>query len=275
MHTVCFSYGADSTAILAVPAKIPILLNDKIVGSQTVPAASKITILRKDLSTGKILIKTSLGETWVAAAFIKMMDLEPPPAPAADHIDPPATPSQESPAPEMAVQTVVQGSPTISEKFTLSFKETDVEVRRFGQGKTGIIFFNNSGPMDDQIARAISEYSPLLDKGCSLFLWSYPEVAPFDDVQATIESWMGGTENHLDFTGVATAVVDKTQLKRSGWLLGSLFFFTTLFGGCIAEDALIPLRVAEQYWAGNGLVSVSYQRSTNPLEISSSLEIGN
>lgn len=230
-------------AVLAVPVKIPIVWNGRELGNQTAPVASKVTVLREDPSTGKVLIKTALGEAWVPAACIQKPDVDANIEPAANQAAPPkppsptleATPSrQESPASAKAVQTVKPGSLTTPEKFTISVKGTDVEVRQFGRGETGIIFFNNSGPMDDLIAGAISEYSPLLDKGCSLFLWRYPEVAPFDDVQTTIQAWMGGGEKRLDFTGVATAVADGIR-KKTG-LKKLLLVGNSLGGGMLLWD---------------------------------------
>lgn len=44
------------------------------------------------------------------------------------------------------------------------------------------------------------------------------------------------------------------RIKPQAWLLAAFCFITTFYIGWIAEDALIPLRVVKQFWAGNGLV---------------------
>ena len=124
--------------------------------------------------------------------------------------------------------------PESPEKFTISVNGSDVEVRRFGRGEKGVVFFNNSGPMDRDIERSISKYAPLLAKGCSLFLWGYPKAKPFDGVQKAIGSWMGGGNGRVEFPGVATAVAEEIR-KKTG-LKKLLFVGNSLGGGVLLWD---------------------------------------
>ena len=69
-------YGADPTAVLTAPVKFPILSNGREVGSQTAATGSIVTVLQKDPVTGKSLVKTSLGETWVEPGCIQHSNQE-------------------------------------------------------------------------------------------------------------------------------------------------------------------------------------------------------
>jgi len=88
--------------------------------------------------------------------------------------------------------------------------------------------------MDGEITRSISKYAPLLARGCSLFLWGYPKVPPFDGVQKAIGSWMGGGNERVEFPGVATAVAEGIR-KKTG-LKKLLLVGNSLGGGVLLWD---------------------------------------
>jgi len=121
-----------------------------------------------------------------------------------------------------------------SSQFSMSLLGGNVTVQRYGTGSRGVVFFNNSGPMDTQIAGAISQYAAVLGNDCSIFVWSYPNASPFDQVQAAISSWMNGSSIQLDFTGVATQVV--AEIRKATGLQKLLLVGNSLGGGVLLWD---------------------------------------
>jgi len=54
-------------ATLTAPTQVPILEDGKQVGSATLPVGAKVSILKEDRPSGKVLIKANLGQAWVSA----------------------------------------------------------------------------------------------------------------------------------------------------------------------------------------------------------------
>jgi len=96
----CLAQGAEPAAVLTAPVRIPIVVNGKEVGSQTAPASSKITVLREDPTTGKALIKTSLGQAWVDQNCVRVATA-----------DASATPVTESTPPTVAPKPTPTATP--------------------------------------------------------------------------------------------------------------------------------------------------------------------
>jgi hypothetical protein len=94
-------------------------------------------------------------------------------------------------------------------EFTMQVGNQEVVMHRHGSGGKGIVFFNHSGKMDADITRGIKDYQPLIDKGYSVFLWSYPDGRPFDKVQDVLAKGKGA----IDFKGVATDIVNGIRAK--------------------------------------------------------------
>jgi len=94
--------GPQKTGTLTAPTTVPIVINGKQVGSATVAPGTKVTVVKEDTATGKVLIKASAGEAWVEAANVTLPQL-------------PETSPQET-APKNTAAEVVQPAPTKVEK---------------------------------------------------------------------------------------------------------------------------------------------------------------
>lgn len=114
-------------------------------------------------------------------------------------------------------------SPSDNE-FQISVTEQSVRVRAYGSGNIGVIFFNNSGPMDEDIKSNIQAYKQLLDGKITMFLWSYPNKSPFTRVKNAIRSFQkepiyDGRKRiqPVKFEGIASKVIsqiaDKTGIS--------------------------------------------------------------
>jgi len=120
------------------------------------------------------------------------------------------------------------------ERFEIALLNSTVKIERWGTGSKGIIFFNHSGPMADMIRASMRDYDPLIEKGYSLFLWDYPSASPFDRVPAAIDSFVGGSTQTVDFSGIARGVVDGIRKKSA--LQSFLLVGDSLGGGIILWD---------------------------------------
>jgi hypothetical protein len=72
-------------ATLTAPTQVPILRDGKQVGSATLPVGAKVSILKEDRPSGKVLIKANLGQGWVSARNVGFdWGVEEPPEPTMD-----------------------------------------------------------------------------------------------------------------------------------------------------------------------------------------------
>jgi hypothetical protein len=244
-----------STAVLAEPVKFPATMNGRRIGESTVQVGTTVKVVGQ--TSSRVRIQYGSAEpVWVETGAVRdLRVVEAPAAPPAASEDPPEP--EESPAPtpadeisgeagEKSATTEEQsvsaepaaessGSTGQPVSFEIELKEGKVTVERYGTGDTGIIFFSNSGDMAADIRKAMEHYQPLCDKGCSLFLWRYPSSGPFADVNKAIDGFMTETsEGSLDFSGVATAVVD--GIKKETGLQKFLLAGNSLGGGVILWD---------------------------------------
>lgn len=237
---------AASTAVLAEPVKFPVMMNGRRIGESTVQAGTMVEVLGQ--AGGRVRIKYGAAEPqWVAESAVRDLRLaapaeEPVPEPA-EETPPEATPAAEeesSAPPEPAVEEAGE-SPTEEAgaggdpvKFDISLQGATVPVERWGEGETGVIFFSNSGDMAADIRAAMDQYEELRGKGCSLFLWRYPKTEPFNGVQKAIGAFMSGGEERVDFSGVASAVLD--GIKKQSGLQKFVLVGNSLGGGVILWD---------------------------------------
>ena len=75
----------ERTGTLTAPAPIPLVMNGKQIGSTTIPAGTKVKVLREE--AGKTLITTTAGQLWVESGNVK---IEEPAERAAPTATPPA-----------------------------------------------------------------------------------------------------------------------------------------------------------------------------------------
>ena len=250
------SADAASTAVLAEPVKFPVMMNGRQIGESKVQAGTTVEVLEQ--SDGRVRIKYGAAEAqWVADSAVRDLRLAAPvedpaeeaaeeesaaeeeeeAAPAEVEDDPPS--SQEASAPEEPETTApattaeaeAGGDPA---RFVITLKDAKVPVERWGTGETGVIFFSNSGDMAADIRQAMENYQGLRENGCSLFLWKYPQGEPFSGVQNAIGAFKAGGEERVDFTGVATAVVE--EIKKQSGLQKFLLVGNSLGGGVILWD---------------------------------------
>jgi hypothetical protein len=249
-----------STAVLAESVKFSVTANGRRIGESTVQAGTTVKVVGQ--TSSRVRIQYGSAEpVWVetsAVRDLRVIEAEPEApvaAPPAASEDPPET--EESPAATPADDASAEadeksaaderesvsadpaaessGSPDRPVSFEIELKEGKVTVERYGTGDTGIIFFSNSGDMAADIRKAMEHYQPLCGKGCSLFLWRYPSSGPFADVNKAIDGFMTETsEGSLDFSGVATAVVE--GIKKETGLQKFLLAGNSLGGGVILWD---------------------------------------
>lgn len=67
---------ADGT--LTETTSFPIHRDGKQIGAATLPAGTKVTILREDAASNKMLVKTNIGESWVENRKVKLVVTEAP-----------------------------------------------------------------------------------------------------------------------------------------------------------------------------------------------------
>jgi len=89
----------------------------------------------------------------------------------------------------------------------------EIKIERRGAGKKALVFFSHTGPMNQSVVGSISTYDPLFALGYSIFIWNYPTGKPFSDIQPVLGSWMNGTDQKVDFSGIAAAVVDSIRMQ--------------------------------------------------------------
>lgn len=247
------SADAASTAVLAEPVKFPVMMNGRQIGESKVQAGTKVEVLEQ--ADGRVRIKYGSAEPqWVEESAVREVRLAEPeenPAPEAEAPteEEPAAEEEEAPvagdvdnAPEPQAEVAAEEAESPAEsaadgdpvKFEITLKDAKVPVERWGTGETGIIFFSNSGDMAADIRAAMDRYEDLRAKGCSLFLWQYPKAEPFNGVQNAIGAFMAGGKERVDFSGVATMVLE--EIKKQSGLQKFLLVGNSLGGGVILWD---------------------------------------
>lgn len=249
---------AASTAVLAEPVKFPVMMNGRQIGESKVQTGTKVEVLEQ--SDGRVRIKYGSAEPqWVAESAVRdvrLVEAEENPAPevaAEVAAEGQAAAEEEVPAPaaedgvpeplsEVAAEEADASAPATAEaaagggpvNFVITLRDAVVPVQRWGTGETGVIFFSNSGDMAADIRAAMDSYEDLCAKGCSLFLWQYPKTEPFNGVQNAIGAFKAGGNERVDFSGVATAVLE--GIKKYSGLQKFLLVGNSLGGGVILWD---------------------------------------
>ncbi|RYD48288.1 MAG: WG repeat-containing protein, partial [Verrucomicrobiaceae bacterium] len=96
--------------------------------------------------------------------------------------------------------------------FSCRVGSGEAQIRRFGDGSKGVVFFSHSGDLQQTIRKEFRpHYRELLREGYSIFVWSYPKDRPFDKVPEVLRDGRGS----IRFTGIASAVV-KAVRENSG-----------------------------------------------------------
>ena len=121
-------------------------------------------------------------------------------------------------AKELAAADRIPAAPTV---LHAKVAGQEIKIARWGSGKKALVFFSHTGPMTQSVVDSISTYDPLFALGYSIFIWDYPHGKPFSDVQPALGKWMNGTDQRVDFAGIATAVMDsiRTQTGIKEFLL--------------------------------------------------------
>lgn len=99
------------TGTLKTAVPVPLVLNGKQVGSTTLPAGTKVTVVQE--SAGKTLVKAAIGETWVASDVLDVAPSEP----AATAPEAPAQTATVTAAP--STQAEVPAAPAAAKKKAL------------------------------------------------------------------------------------------------------------------------------------------------------------
>ena len=78
MFAVCaLAWGqSDRTGTLTAPARFPLIMDGKQVGSSTAAAGTKVTILKEE--GGKLLVSGPAGQTWLASEMVTPSSPPPP-----------------------------------------------------------------------------------------------------------------------------------------------------------------------------------------------------
>lgn len=230
-----------STAVLAQPVKFPVTINGRRVGESTVQPGTTVEVLGQTGSRVRVKFgavqpawveKTALRDLRVTAA-----PTQPPPAAALENdaagesVD---TPTPENDEDSPAGQPDADAAPPERETFDIRIDGEKIPFERYGKGKIGVIFFSNSGDMAADIRQSIDPYKKLCASGCSLFLWRYPESGPFAKILPTMRSFLEGSGERLDFSGVASSVVK--GIKKETGLEKLLLVGNSLGGGVILWD---------------------------------------
>lgn len=252
--------AAASTAVLAEPVKFPVTMDGRRVGESTVQAGTKVNVVEQ--ADGRVRIRFGSAEpVWVPVDSVRDLRVEKAvsatpekAAPAPENKTEPEESAAETPEsepvsedreqPALEEEQVVghesgpdpgASKPVAPVDFMIETKEGRVKVERYGAGDTGIIFFSNSGDMAADIRKAMEFYEPLCEKGCSLFLWRYPESGPFAKVQEAISAFRrDDKEQNVDFSGVASAVLE--GIRKETGLRKFLLAGNSLGGGVILWD---------------------------------------
>ena len=121
-------------------------------------------------------------------------------------------------AKELAAANRIPAAPTV---LHAKVAGQEIKVERWGSGTKALVLFSHTGTMNQSVVGSISTYDPLFALGYSIFMWNYPNGKPFSEVQLVLGSWMNGTDQKVDFAGIATAVVDsiRTQTGIKEFLL--------------------------------------------------------
>jgi len=91
VSAVSLAQAPNTQGTLISPAVVPLLKDGKKIGEVTLPAGTKVSIIKKDPASGKLLVRSELGMTWVNSAYVQeaapakpmasVSPLENPPAP--------------------------------------------------------------------------------------------------------------------------------------------------------------------------------------------------
>ncbi len=112
-----------------------------------------------------------------------------------------------------------------------------VRVSRIGTGPVGVIFFAHTGAkaMNKHLLRNQDWLKDLIPDKCSFFVWEYPQSAPFDQVQPTLNAYMQGDKSaKLMLRGIASSVV--AQIKQKSGLKNFLVVGNSLGAGIVMQD---------------------------------------
>ena len=180
---------------------VRVFIDNKLVNEWTQPAdwQPPANMPEARLGSGTIGLQSNGGEVWFKDIEVTV------PSSALSAATPVPATSGTPPAPEAKRATG-------PEVFSCRVGSGEAQIRRFGDGPKGVVFFSHSG----DLARAIrTEFRPhyreLLNEGYSIFTWSYPNERPFEKVQDVLRSGRG----NIRFNGVASAVV-KAVRENSG-----------------------------------------------------------
>lgn len=103
-------------------------------------------------------------------------------------------------------------------KFEIPVAGQNVAVIQIGTGPIGVIIFGHTGvsQMNTYLLDNFEWLENLATEKCTFFLWKYPKSAPFDQINATLETYRAGDHSvRLAFPGIATEVVSQIQ-QHSG-----------------------------------------------------------
>ena len=131
---------------------------------------------------------------------------------------------------------VTLGNGPSEPSLSISVAGVQVPVTRIGTGPVGVIFFPHSGSreMVKYIQQNRKWLGDLTEK-CSLFLWGYPDSAPFDRVEPTIQAYRNGDLSaKLALPGIAVGAVE--QIKKASGLNQFLIIGNSLGAGLILQD---------------------------------------
>lgn len=110
-----------TTGTLKTAVPVPIVMNGKQVGSTTLPAGTKVTVVQE--SAGKTLIKAAVGETWVANDVLEVAAPEPVAAAPTPAPEAPATGGAVAPATQTTAEPVPTSAPVQNAKTVIVLLE--------------------------------------------------------------------------------------------------------------------------------------------------------
>ncbi len=99
-------------------------------------------------------------------------------------------------------------------RYLVTVAGQQVEVEKWGWGPKGVIFFSHSGDLAGDFRANADLVLQLVGPEYSVFTWTYPEVEPFTQVNATLNAWGRNElplENRLLFPGIASSVLDQLR----------------------------------------------------------------
>ncbi|MBE2203943.1 MAG: helix-hairpin-helix domain-containing protein [Chthoniobacterales bacterium] len=131
---------------------------------------------------------------------------------------------------------VTLGESPSGPSLSISLAGAQIPVTRIGTGSVGVIVLPHSGSreMVKYIQQNRKWLGDLTEK-CSLFVWAYPDSAPFDKVESTIQAYRSGDISaKLSLPGIAVAAIE--QIKAASGLKQFLVVGNSLGAGLILQD---------------------------------------